>query len=68
MLGGRLKGFAPFKTAGDHGNLASAKAEMAKSKYATRGGVCVASACKRVDLLSDLAATSTSTRASGWGR
>ena len=38
----------PFATPGDHGSLARAKAEMAKSKYATRNGVCVAAACKRV--------------------
>jgi ABC-type transport system substrate-binding protein len=48
VLGGRLDGFRPFKTRGDHGDLARAKAEMSKSKYATRNGVCIASACKRV--------------------
>ena len=48
LLDDQLKGFAPFKTPGDHGSLARAKAEMAKSKYATRDGVCVAKACKSV--------------------
>jgi peptide/nickel transport system substrate-binding protein len=48
LLNGTLKGFEPFKTAGDRGNLARAKAEMAKSKYATRNGICVARACKSV--------------------
>jgi peptide/nickel transport system substrate-binding protein len=48
LLGGRLKRFDPFATPGDRGSLAKAKAEMAKSKYRTKGGVCVATACKRV--------------------
>ena len=46
LLDGELDGFAPFKTPGDRGDLARAKAEMAKSKYATRRGVCIAKACK----------------------
>jgi peptide/nickel transport system substrate-binding protein len=50
LLGNRLRGFAPFRTSGDHGNLARARAEMAKSKYATKGGVCIAKACKGVFL------------------
>jgi peptide/nickel transport system substrate-binding protein len=57
MLGGRLAGYAPFDTPGDRGSLARAKAEMAKSKYKTRNGVCIASACKGVffvPLLGDL--------------
>ena len=49
VLGSRLRGYAPFKTPGDRGDLARAKAEMAKSKYRTRGGVCIDKACKRVD-------------------
>ncbi len=48
LLDDQLKGFAPFKSRGDHGDLARAKAEMAKSKYAVRNGVCVAKACKSV--------------------
>ena len=48
LLGDRLKGFDPLPTPGDHGSLTKAKAELAKSRYRTRGGVCIASACKRV--------------------
>ncbi len=50
LLENRLEGFAPFETQSDQGDLAKAKAEMAKSKYASAGGVCTASACKRVHL------------------
>ena len=53
LLHGRLKGFAPFATRGDRGDLARARAEMSKSKYATRNGVCTAKACKRVHFKSD---------------
>jgi peptide/nickel transport system substrate-binding protein len=55
VLDDQLAGYAPFKTAGDHGDLARAKSELAKSKYATRNGVCIAKACKRVHLFSGLA-------------
>jgi ABC-type transport system substrate-binding protein len=48
LLNDRLEGFEPFKTAGARGSLARAKTEMAKSKYATRNGVCVAAACRGV--------------------
>ena len=48
LLDDELEGFAPFKSRGDHGDLARAKAEMAKSKYARRNGVCIAKACKGV--------------------
>jgi hypothetical protein len=48
LLDGGLEGFGPYRTPGDHGSLARAKAEMRKSKYATRNGVCVAKACKGV--------------------
>jgi peptide/nickel transport system substrate-binding protein len=48
LLGSRLMGFDPLPTPGDHGSVAKAKAEMAKSRYRTRDGVCVASGCKRV--------------------
>ena len=50
LLDGRLQDFAPFKTPGDHGDLARAKAEMTKSKYATRRGVCVDKVCNGVFL------------------
>jgi len=48
LLGGRLTGFAPFSTPGERGDVAKTRAEMARSHYATRRGICVARACKRV--------------------
>ena len=50
VLGDRLRQFAPFKTPDDGGDLTRAKAEMAKSKYATHSGVCVAPVCKRIHM------------------
>jgi peptide/nickel transport system substrate-binding protein len=50
LLGNRLTRFAPFATPGGHGDLARAKAEMVKSRYATRRGVCTAKACKGLQL------------------
>jgi peptide/nickel transport system substrate-binding protein len=50
----RLQEFAPYKTAGDHGDAAKAKAAMKGSKYSTgSSGMCDASACKNVLLISD---------------
>ena len=60
MLGGEAAGSTPVASAGDHGNVAKAKGEMAKSKYATKAGVCVAKACKSVHYGSALALTATS--------
>jgi peptide/nickel transport system substrate-binding protein len=54
MMAGRLANYCPFKTPGDHGSLAKAKAEMAKSKYATQNGVCTDKACKNVLLITDV--------------
>jgi ABC-type transport system substrate-binding protein len=48
LLGGRLSGFDPFATPGNHGDTAKARAEMGRSKYATKQGRCVASACRHV--------------------
>jgi len=56
MLLGKLNNFQPYKTKGDAGNLAKAKAEMAKSKYATKNGVCTAKECKGVLLITDVRA------------
>jgi peptide/nickel transport system substrate-binding protein len=54
LLGGRLARYAPYKTPGDRGSLAAAKASMRGSKYDERGdGTCNASACKHVLLLTD---------------
>ncbi len=50
VLADQLQGYAPFKTRGDHGDLARARIEMAKSRYTTRKGVCTARACKAVHL------------------
>jgi peptide/nickel transport system substrate-binding protein len=50
----RLQEFAPYKTPGDHGSVAKAKAAMKGSKYSTgNSGMCDASACKNVLLVSD---------------
>ena len=54
MLLGKLNGFQPYKTKGDQGNLAKARAEMKKSKYANSNGVCNAKECKDVLLISDV--------------
>jgi peptide/nickel transport system substrate-binding protein len=50
LLDGELEDFAPFRTRGDHGDLARARAEMAKSRYGDRSGLCTAKACKRAEL------------------
>ena len=50
----QLQEYAPYKTPGDHGSVAKAKAAMKGSKYDTNGdGTCSASACKNVLLISD---------------
>jgi ABC-type transport system substrate-binding protein len=61
MLLGRLNGFQPYKTPGDRGSVAKARAEMAKSKYANNGGVCTAQECKNVLLISDVRAVDKAT-------
>jgi hypothetical protein len=48
LLDGKLRGFAPFETRGDHGSLARARAEMRKSRYETRNGACIAKVCRSV--------------------
>ncbi len=53
MLGGLLDNFQPFKTPGDRGNVAKARAEMKLSKYAQKNGVCSAKECKGVLFISD---------------
>jgi len=54
MLLGKLNSFQPYKTKGDRGNVAKARAEMAKSKYANKNGVCTAQECKGVLMISDV--------------
>jgi peptide/nickel transport system substrate-binding protein len=56
MLAGKLKSFQPFKTRGDRGNVAKARAEMKLSKYANANGVCTANECKNVLLITDVRA------------
>ena len=54
MYGNRLAGFAPYKTPGDRGSVAKAKAAMKGSKYDTNGdGTCSAPECKNVLMLTD---------------
>jgi peptide/nickel transport system substrate-binding protein len=54
MFNNQLAEYAPYKTPGDAGSLAKAKAAMKGSKYDTKGnGTCSASACHNVYLLAD---------------
>ena len=56
MLLGKLNNFQPFKTRGDRGNIAKARAEMKRSKYANSNGVCSAKECKGVLMVIDVRA------------
>jgi ABC-type transport system substrate-binding protein len=53
IFGGALSDYAPYKTPGDHGNAAKAKAAMRGSKYSSGGGMCDAKECKGVLLIAD---------------
>jgi len=54
LFDNQLAEFAPYKTPGDHGSVAKAKAAMKGSKYDTKGdGTCSAAACHGVYLLAD---------------
>jgi peptide/nickel transport system substrate-binding protein len=54
LFNNQLAEFAPYKTPGDHGSVAKAKAAMKGSKYDTNhNGTCSAAACKNVYLLAD---------------
>ena len=54
LLGNKLADYAPYKTPGDHGSLAKAKAAMKGSKYDThKNGTCGAPECKNVLLIVD---------------
>jgi len=54
MFGNQLAGYLPYKTPGNHGSVAKAKAAMMGSVYDTNhDGMCDASACKNVLLVSD---------------
>lgn len=54
MLDNLLVNFHPYKTNGDHGDVAKARAEMKLSKYANKDGVCTAKECKGVLFISDV--------------
>jgi len=56
MLLNKLSGFQPFKTKGDRGSVAKARAEMRQSKYANTSGVCSAKECKGVLMIADVRA------------
>jgi peptide/nickel transport system substrate-binding protein len=48
---GLLTSYAPFETAGDSGDLAAAKAEMAQSAYdSNHDGICDSSACQSINV------------------
>jgi peptide/nickel transport system substrate-binding protein len=54
LLNNQLAEFTPYKTAGDQGSLAKAKAAMKGSKYDTaKNGTCSAKECKGVLLIAD---------------
>jgi peptide/nickel transport system substrate-binding protein len=54
LFNNQLSEFAPYKTPGDHGSVAKAKAAMKGSKYDTNNdGKCDVAACKNVYLLAD---------------
>jgi peptide/nickel transport system substrate-binding protein len=56
MLNGKLTNFRPYKTPGDRGSVAKARAALAKSKYANNNGVCTAKECKGVLMVADVRA------------
>jgi ABC-type transport system substrate-binding protein len=54
LFSDQLAEFAPYKTAGDHGSAAKARAAMKGSKYDTaKNGTCGAPQCKNILLLAD---------------
>jgi len=60
LFGNQLAEFQPYKTPGDHGSVAKAKAAMKGSKYDTnKDGTCSAKECKGVLLLADTRAVDT---------
>jgi peptide/nickel transport system substrate-binding protein len=58
LLGNQLAEFAPYKTPGDRGSAAKAKAALKGSKYDTsNNGTCSAKECKNVLMIADTRAT-----------
>jgi len=53
LFGGAMSEYHPYKTPGDHGSAAKAKAAMRGSKYSSGGGMCDAKECKGVLLIAD---------------
>jgi peptide/nickel transport system substrate-binding protein len=53
IFGGQMSDYAPYKTPGDHGSVAKAKAAMKGSKYSNGDGMCDASVCKGILLVTD---------------
>ena len=53
IFGDALSNYAPYRTPGDHGSVAKAKAAMKGSKYSSGDGMCDARECKNVLLVTD---------------
>jgi peptide/nickel transport system substrate-binding protein len=54
LFNGRTKGYDPYRTPGQRGSLAKAKAEIKKSRYdSDKDGICDADACKDVLMITD---------------
>ena len=53
MFDFQLPDYAPYKTPGDHGNAAKAKAAMRARSHSNGGGMCDAKECKNVLLIAD---------------
>src|SRR3954451_20480435 len=54
LFNDQLAGYDPYKTQGEHGSVAKAKAVMKGSKYDLKHkGLCSAKACKKVLLVAD---------------
>jgi peptide/nickel transport system substrate-binding protein len=59
LLFNTIKGYDPYKTKNDAGDVAKASAEMKKSKYSGGSGKCTASACKGVLMIADVRSVDT---------
>jgi peptide/nickel transport system substrate-binding protein len=54
LLNNTLSGFKPYKTAGDRGSVAQAKAAVRKSRYdRNKDGICDSPRCKNVIMVAD---------------
>ncbi len=60
MLNDDIKGYDPYKTPGEAGDVAKAKAEVKQSKYdSNKDGICDASACKGILMVADVRSVDT---------